>query len=194
MKKVALFASGNGTNMQKIAEYFQQHPMDEIEIVCVISDQKEAYVLERAKAFDIPSHYLTREQLNTPEVLLPLLKGYNVEAIILAGYLRLIPPFLLSAYPKRIVNIHPALLPKYGGKGMYGMHVHEAVKKAGEKVSGITIHIIDEDYDRGEILFQSTTSIDSSDTPIDIAHKVQKLEHAYFAPTIAKWLHTLPPM
>lgn len=191
MKTIAIFASGSGSNMQKIAEYCQEHPELEIKIACVITDQKEAYVQERAKAFGIPSHYLTREELASSSLLLPLLEGYHVDAIVLAGYLRLIPTFLLRAYPDRIVNIHPALLPKYGGKGMHGMNVHRAVKAAGETTSGITIHVIDEEYDRGTTLFQATTEISSTDTAEEIQQKVQVLEHRYFAPTIAKWLTTL---
>lgn len=192
MKKIAVFASGSGSNMQKIAEYFRDHFPEQLEIGSLITDQKDAYVQVRAKAFGVPTHYLTAEDLRTPEVLLPLLKRYHVEAIVLAGYLRLVPPFLLQAYPERIVNIHPALLPKYGGKGMYGMHVHKAVKVAGESESGITIHIIDEDYDRGTTLFQAKVALEPDDTPETIAQKVQKLEHAYFAPVVAKWLLALP--
>lgn len=192
MKRIAIMASGSGSNMQKIAEYLSQHPKSEVEIACVITDQKEAYVQERAKSLGIPSHYLTGRELSSAEKLLPLLEGYHVDAIILAGYLRLIPQFLLKAFPHRIVNIHPALLPKYGGKGMYGMNVHCAVKEAGETTSGITIHVIDEEYDRGTTLFQATTELLPTDTPEDIQHKVQILEHRHFAPTIVQWLHSLP--
>lgn len=193
MKKIAIFASGSGSNMQKIAEYLRENPQSGVQIACVISDQPSAYVLERAKSFGIPSHYLTREHLGTPTQLLPLLQRYGVEAIVLAGYLRLIPEFLLDAYPQRIVNIHPALLPKYGGKGMHGMHVHRAVKAAGETESGITIHIIDKEYDRGTTLFQATTDIDSiHDTAEQIQQKVMILEHRHFAPTIVQWISGLP--
>lgn len=191
MKRIAIMASGSGSNMQKIAEYLTLHPDAGVEIACVITDQKEAYVQERAKSLGIPSHYLTGEELREGDHLLTLLERHQVDAIILAGYLRLIPPYLLRAYPERIVNIHPALLPKYGGKGMYGMNVHRAVKEAGETTSGITIHVIDEDYDRGSTLFQATTELLPSDTPEDIQHKVQLLEHRHFAPTIVQWLHTL---
>lgn len=192
MKRIAIMASGSGSNMQKIAEYLSQYPEEQVEIACVITDQKEAYVQERAKALGIPSHYLTAEQLASSDYLLPLLEEYQTDAIALAGYLKLIPPFLLQAYPGRIVNIHPALLPKYGGKGMYGMNVHRAVKEAGETTSGITIHLIDEEYDRGTTLLQATTKLLPTDTPEEIQHKVQILEHRHFAPTITHWLNSLP--
>lgn len=188
MKRLAIFASGGGTNMEAIAQYFQENRSNNISIACVITDQKEAFVRERAKRLDIPCQYLTREQLNDPDFLLPLLNEYRVDTIILAGYLRLIPPFLLQAFPQKIVNIHPALLPKFGGKGMYGMRVHEAVKRSEEHETGITIHVIDEEYDKGSILFQASVEIDSEDSPEDIANKVHQLEHKHFAPTIEKWL------
>lgn len=192
MKKIAIFASGSGSNMQKIAEYLREHPQAGVQIACVVSDQPKAYVLERAKKLGIPSHCLTREELSTPSVFLPLLKQYGIDAIVLAGYLRLIPEFLLEAYPQRIVNIHPALLPKYGGKGMHGMHVHRAVKAAGETESGITIHVIDKEYDRGTTLFQASIVIDPiHDTAEQIQQKVMKLEHCYFAPVVVRWVNEL---
>ena len=178
--------------MQKIAEYLREHPQAGVQIACVVSDQPEAYVLERAKKLGIPNHCLTREELSSPSVLLPLLKQYGVDAIVLAGYLRLIPEFLLEAYPQRIVNIHPALLPKYGGKGMHGMHVHRAVKAAGETESGITVHVIDKEYDRGTTLFQANIVIDPiHDTAEEIQQKVMKLEHCYFAPVVVRWVNEL---
>ncbi len=192
MKKIAIFASGSGSNMQKIAEYLRENPQAGVQIACVISDQPNAYVLERAKNFGIPSHYLTREELGNPTLLITMLQKYGVDAIVLAGYLRLIPEFLLDAYPQKIVNIHPALLPKYGGKGMHGMNVHRAVKAAGETTSGITIHIIDREYDRGTMLFQATTEIDpTTDTAEEIQQKVMCLEHRHFAPVIVEWIRGL---
>lgn len=188
MKKLTVFASGSGTNMEAIARYFQEKKEVPIEVACVITDRQDAYVQERAKALGIPSHYLTAEELRTPGYLLPLLKKYDTDAIILAGYLRLIPPFLLDAFPHKIVNIHPALLPKYGGRGMYGMKVHEAVKASGDEETGITIHLIDEEYDRGKILFQARTGLSPQDTPESIAEKVHVLEYRHFAPVIEDWL------
>lgn len=186
--KIAIFASGSGSNMQKIAEYLRDNTDTGIEVACVISDQADAFVLERAKSFGIPAHYLMRSQISSPTYLLPLLSDYSVDAIILAGYLRLIPEFLLDAYPSHIVNIHPALLPKYGGKGMHGMNVHRAVKAAGERESGITIHVIDKEYDKGTTLFQAKTPLEPTDTPEEIQKKIMVLEHRYFAPTIVGWL------
>lgn len=176
--------------MEAIARYFQEKAKKDIVVDCVITDQKEAYVQERAKHLSIPSYYLTHTELSSPDFLLNFLRERDIHAIILAGYLKLIPQFLLDAFPKRIINIHPALLPKYGGKGMYGMNVHKAVKEANEKETGITIHIIDHEYDKGEILCQAKTPIDPSDTPEEIAQKVHKLEHQYFAPTIEKWINS----
>lgn len=177
--------------MQNIAEYYRENPQLEQEIAFVVSDQPDAYVLERAKKLSIPSLHLSASELKDASVLLPILEEHKIDAIVLAGYLRLIPDFLLMAYPDRIVNIHPALLPKYGGKGMYGMNVHNAVKGAGETESGITIHVIDEEYDRGTTLFQAQTAIFPEDTAEDIARKVQKLEHQHFPRVIAEWLSGL---
>lgn len=191
MTRIAVFVSGSGSNMQKIAEYFAQHPELGQEIALVVSDQPEAYVLQRAEALGIKAIHLTPRQLNDVDTLLPILAKESVDAVVLAGYLRLVPRFMLEAYKDRIVNIHPALLPKYGGKGMYGMNVHRAVKEAGEAESGITIHLIDEVYDRGTPLFQATTAISPEDTPEDIAHKVQQLEHQHFPRVVSEWLSTL---
>lgn len=190
MKKLAIFASGGGTNMEAITRYFLDKKPSDIVVACVITDQKNAYVRERSKKFGIPCFYMSKQQLNDKEYLLGLLDTYSVDAIVLAGYLRLVPTFLLEAYPERIVNIHPALLPKYGGKGMYGMNVHQAVKQSGERETGITIHVIDQGYDKGKTLFQAKVSIEDTDTPEDIANKVHVLEHKYFAPTIERWLNS----
>lgn len=189
MKRLAIFASGGGTNMEAITRYFLGKKSSGIMVACVITDQKNAYVRERSKMLGIPCVYLTRQQLNDSGYLLSMLDRYSIDAIVLAGYLKLVPAFLIEAYPERIVNIHPALLPKYGGKGMYGMNVHQAVKDAGERETGITIHIIDQEYDKGKTLFQAKVSIDDSDSPEDIANKVHVLEHQYFPQTIENWLN-----
>ncbi|MDO4771905.1 phosphoribosylglycinamide formyltransferase [Porphyromonas sp.] len=187
--KVAIFASGSGSNAEAIVRYLHhEHPEKGIRVACIIANKPYAYVLERAKMLDIPARYMTPSELRDEEQLLPLLADFGVEYIILAGYLALIPPFLLKTFPQRIVNIHPALLPKHGGKGMYGMHVHEAVKAAGETETGITIHIIDEEYDKGTTLFQARTAVVSSDTPEEIAQKVHLLEHRYFPEVISRWI------
>lgn len=176
--------------MEAITKYFQGKDVQEIVVDCVITDQEDAYVQTRAEKLCVPSFYLTRKELSDPNFLIPFLEKRGIYAIILAGYLRLIPQFLLDAYPRKIVNIHPALLPKYGGKGMYGMNVHQAVKEANEKETGITIHIIDHEYDKGEILCQEKVCIDPCDPPEDIAQKVHTLEHQYFASTIEKWINS----
>lgn len=188
MTSLAIFASGNGTNMEAIAQYLSEHPSLGIRIGCVVVDRRDAFVRRRAKAYGIPDHYLTSEELQDPAVLLPLLHSYRVDRVILAGYLRKIPLFMLEAFPHRILNIHPALLPKYGGKGMYGRHVHEAVHAAGERTTGITIHEIDEQYDRGRTIFQAEVEIDpTQDSPDVIAQKVHALEHEHFPRVVAEW-------
>lgn len=187
--KLAIFASGSGSNAEAIVRYLHDNqPEKGVRVACVITNKADAYVLDRAKRLGIPALYLTSDQLKSQETLLPILREYGVSHIVLAGYLALIPKFLLEAFPQRIVNIHPALLPKYGGKGMYGMHVHEAVKAAGESETGITIHVIDEEYDRGTTLFQAHTKVSPEDTPEDIAQKVHVLEHRYFPEVIACWV------
>ena len=186
---IAIFASGNGTNMQAITDYFTSLPDRGVVPALVLSDNPSAFVLERAKASGIPAVTCTRSELQDAEFILSLLRKYDIRYIILAGYLRLVPLFLLEAFPGKILNIHPALLPKYGGKGMYGHHVHEAVKAAGEHETGITIHEIDEEFDRGSIVFQAKTAIDPErDSPDDIASKVHLLEHRHFPKVIDLWI------
>lgn len=187
--RLAIFASGSGSNAEAIVRYLHDNqPERGIRVACIITNKSDAYVLERAKRLGIPARYLTSDELRSEETLLPILQEYGISHIVLAGYLALIPKFLLEAFPQRIVNIHPALLPKYGGKGMYGMHVHEAVKAAGEHETGITIHVIDEEYDKGTTLFQARTAVAPEDTPEEIAQKVHVLEHRYFPEVIACWV------
>lgn len=175
---LAIFASGNGTNAENIIRYFQHH--DSIRVALVVSNRTDAYVLTRAKQFDVPSTVVTRTDFLDEEKVIRLMNEYHINYIILAGFLLLIPAYLLKQYPQHILNIHPALLPKYGGKGMYGEHVHKAVVAAGEQESGITIHYIDEHYDRGTTLFQATCPVMPDDTPDDVAHKVHALEYQYY--------------
>lgn len=190
--RLALFASGNGTNAERIALYFKDNPR--FQIGPVFYNRKQAYVAERAGRLGIEAIYLPDRQLREPDTVLGLLRRHGVTHIVLAGYLSLIPAYLTAAYPQRIVNIHPALLPAYGGKGMYGHHVHEAVAAAQEKESGITIHLVNEHYDRGDILFQARCALTSDDTPERIAEKVHELEYRYFPEVIERWvLQTLPP-
>ena len=192
MFRIALFASGNGTNAERIALYFKGHP--QFQIGPVFYNRKQAYVAQRAENLGIEAIYLPDSRLKEADTVLNLLKTHGITHIVLAGYLSLIPAYLTAAYPQRIVNIHPALLPAYGGKGMYGHHVHEAVAANREKESGITIHLVDEHYDRGAILFQARCPLSSGDTPDRIAEKVHALEYRHFPEVIEQWvLQTLPP-
>lgn len=179
---IAIFASGSGSNALKIIEYFSDR--EDVKIGLVITNKPTAGVLVHAFKNSVPSVVLNTSMINDPEFLLPTLHNFEIDFIALAGFLLLIPEFLVEAYDGRIVNIHPALLPKYGGKGMYGMHVHRAVKEAGESVSGMTVHYVNKLYDEGAIIAQYTTALDISDSPEEIAAKVLKVEHAHYAPTI----------
>ncbi len=184
--RIAIFASGRGSNAQKIIEFFQDH--GEIAVVLVVSNKKDAPVLDIAKSNQIDSLVLDKDTFYNSEELLDLLEEKEVNFIALSGFLWLIPEYLTSAYFTRMVNIHPALLPDFGGKGMYGMRVHEAVKTSGLKTTGITIHYVNERYDEGDIIFQAQCEILPKDTPEAIAQKVQQLEHQYYAPVIEQLL------
>ena len=196
MKHVAIFASGSGTNAQNLIEYFnygknrsnKTSPDTKVEVV--ICNKPGAYVLTRAEKLGVPTAVLNKEELtNSTERLFELLKQYSIDYIILAGYLLKIPAELIEMYPDKIINIHPALLPAYGGKGMYGHHVHEAVVAAKAKESGITIHLVDEKYDNGTILFQAKCSIDPTDTPDDVAKKIHHLEQANFPRVVDEYIN-----
>tara|TARA_B100000780_G_scaffold254482_1_gene202626 strand:+ start:50 stop:610 length:561 start_codon:yes stop_codon:yes gene_type:complete len=178
MTKIAIFASGSGTNAENIIHYFQG--LQGVEIVLVLSNNTEAYVLERAEKYSVPTFIFSKEMLlNTTKVVDELLNS-NASIIILAGFLLKIPVSVVKLFPNRIVNIHPALLPKYGGKGMYGMNVHRAVVSNNEKVSGITIHYVNEQYDEGDYIFQASCEVLSSDSPEVVQQKVQELEIIHF--------------
>ncbi|MBN8676758.1 MAG: phosphoribosylglycinamide formyltransferase [Chitinophagales bacterium] len=176
--KIAIFASGGGSNARKILEYFQDS--ETAEVALVISNKKEAGVLDIAGAFGVPTHLINRQSFYETTGILEVLKSHGIGFIALAGFLWLLPAYLVKAFPGKILNIHPALLPKYGGKGMYGHHVHEAVKAAGDLESGPTIHFVNEHYDEGDIVFQASCALDPDDQPEDIARKVLALEHAHF--------------
>lgn len=191
MNKLAIFVSGSGTNAENIIRYFQTNKELDTEAAIVISNRADAYALERAKKLNVPSTVLSRADFNNPEVTLPLLDSYGINFIVLAGFLLKVPEYLVDRYQGHIVNIHPALLPKFGGKGMYGHHVHEAVVAAGEKETGITIHHVNENYDQGSIIFQATVAVDPTDTPDDVAAKIHELEQAHFPRVIAQTLRTL---
>ncbi len=184
MHQIAIFASGSGSNAQRIAEYFAAHP--QVRVGLVLTNNPKAGVIDRARQLGIPVIVFTREQFYGSESVVAQLQFFNVDFVVLAGFLWLVPENLIAAYPGRIVNIHPALLPAYGGKGMYGMKVHEAVVAAREKASGITIHLIDNEYDRGQTVFQAQCSVTPDDTPADVARKVQALEHEHFPAVIER--------
>lgn len=187
MKRIALFASGSGTNVENIAEYFKNH--ESISVEMVLCNNPSAGVIERANRLGIPLKLFTREQFRSGEVL-SWLQEAQIDWVILAGFLWLIPKNLVEAYPNRILNIHPALLPKYGGKGMYGNFVHEAVIAAKETESGITIHYVDEHYDEGNILFQKSFVVEPTDTSADVAKKCHALEYEYFPVVIEQAINS----
>jgi len=188
-KRIAIFASGSGSNAQKIMEHFKRN--SEAEVVLILTNNPQAYVLQRADNFEIPSHIFTREEFYKTDNIIKLLKNLQVDLIVLAGFLWLVPENLLKAFPNKIINLHPALLPKYGGKGMYGDHVHHAVLAAGEEESGITIHFVNEKFDEGEILHQSRFKIEPGDTLEIIKFKGQQLEHQHFPRVIESLLRKM---
>ena len=184
MKKIAIFASGSGSNAENIIQYFAQKP--QFCVKSVFCNVPDAYVLERAKKYRIPSFVFNREEFRNPDKVFRQLQEQEIDFIVLAGLLWLMPSFITAAWPNKIVNIHPALLPAYGGKGMYGHHVHEAVIAAGEKESGITIHYVNDHYDQGAIIFQAKCPVLPTDTPDDLAARVHELEYRYFPQIIAE--------
>lgn len=185
-KNIAIFASGSGTNAENIIRYFQEN--DLIRVALVLSNRSDAYVLERANRLEVPSGVFLKDDWISGEQILILLREYNIDFIVLAGFLVRVPEVLLHAYPDKIINIHPALLPKFGGKGMYGDRVHEAVVAAGEKESGITIHYINERYDEGNTIVQVKCPILPEDSPGEVAEKVHSLEYEYYPQVIEKLL------
>jgi len=180
---VAIFASGNGSNAQRIAEYFTGNAL--IHIALILSNNNEAYVLERAEKLGVPTFCFTNAELRKTTIVQDKLHEFKIDFIVLAGFMVKIPDSIIHLYPDKIVNIHPALLPKYGGKGMYGDYVHKAVIAAGEKESGISIHLVNEHYDEGKILFQAKCEVKENDTPDSLAARIHELEHKYY-PEIIK--------
>ncbi|WP_448701655.1 phosphoribosylglycinamide formyltransferase [Mucilaginibacter sp. AW1-3] len=181
-KRIAIFASGSGSNAQKIMEHFKRSSAAEVSLV--LTNNPEAYVLQRADNFEIPSHIFDRHEFYETDNIIRLLKNLQIDLVVLAGFLWLVPQSLLQAFPNKIINIHPSLLPKYGGKGMYGDRVHNAILAAGEEESGITIHFVNEQFDEGEIIHQSRFRIDAGDDLEMVKFKGQQLEHAHFAKVI----------
>lgn len=185
MKNIVLFASGGGSNAEKIMQYFSTG--NGPRVAAVFTNKATAGVIEKALHYNVRTIIFTKEQLFNGEVV-EMLTAYNPSLIVLAGFLLKFPEAIVKAYPNKIINIHPALLPKYGGKGMYGMHVHKAVLHNKEPETGITIHYVNENYDEGAIIAQHIVSIDNCITPEEIALKVQELEHEHFAETINRLL------
>lgn len=184
MKKLAIFASGSGSNAERITTYFAGK--DSVSIELFLTNNPSAGVIERGRRLGIPTVLFDKKTFSKTNKIVELLQNQQIDYIILAGFLWLIPENLIKAFPDKIINIHPALLPKYGGKGMWGHFVHEAVVVAGDKESGITIHFVNENYDEGKIIFQAKCQLASSDSADDVAHKVQALEHQYFPEIIEK--------
>ncbi len=184
--RIAIFASGSGTNAAEIFKYFSHH--DSIKVVLMLTNNPGALAISRAQRYDIPFKIFDRRTLMDSEIILNWLAEYQVTHIVLAGFVWRIPDYLIKSFPRLIINIHPALLPKYGGKGMYGMKVHQAVKDAGETETGITIHLVDEKYDEGAILFQDRCTVEISDDAQSIAEKVHRLEYASYPKVIESWI------
>ncbi|MBR1784187.1 MAG: phosphoribosylglycinamide formyltransferase [Bacteroidales bacterium] len=180
--KLAILGSGNGTNAQQISEYFAGRA--DVEVVCIVYNVKDAFIARRAENLGIEARYFGRADFYDNGRVLDYLRQKEADWVILAGFLWLVPQSILDAFPSRVINIHPALLPAYGGKGMYGHHVHEAVVAAGERESGITIHIVDNHYDRGTILFQARCQVDEDETPDTLAAKIHLLEKEFFPQVI----------
>jgi phosphoribosylglycinamide formyltransferase-1 len=186
ISKIAILASGGGTNAEAIIKYFAGHKS--IDVALVLTNNPMAHVTRRAETFNIPSVVFSRDEFKDPDKFLARLNDFEITHIVLAGFLWLIPDYLIKAYPDKIVNIHPALLPKYGGKGMYGIRVHEAVKAAAENETGITIHMVNEHYDEGKILFQASCPVETVHTATDIATCVHELEHKHYPAVIEQWI------
>ena len=189
MKNIAIFASGSGTNAENIINQFKNNP--NVNIKLILSNKQDAFVIQRAINHQIDWIVFNREQFYESAYVIQILKAKEIDAIILAGFLWLVPDSLVHAYPEKIINIHPALLPKYGGKGMYGMNVHKAIIENKEKESGITIHYVNEKYDEGKIIFNATCQVEPNDTPESLAEKIHELEYQYFPEIIEKWLKNI---
>lgn len=185
-KRIAIFASGSGSNAQKIMEHFKRNA--DAEVALILTNNPEAYVLQRADNFEIPSHIFDRHEFYETDDVIRLLKNLQIDLIVLAGFLWLVPQSLLKAFPNKIINIHPSLLPKYGGKGMYGDKVHNAILAAKEEESGITIHFVNENFDEGEIIHQSRFRIEADDDLEMIKFKGQQLEHTHFPKVVENLL------
>ncbi|WP_276497617.1 phosphoribosylglycinamide formyltransferase [Pontibacter litorisediminis] len=185
-KNIVIFASGSGSNAQRLLEHFEHHPA--IRVAALFSNNPKAYALQRAETFRVPAFLFTRDAFYNTDQVLEQVQEFKPDLIVLAGFLWLVPQNLLRAFPNRIINIHPALLPKYGGKGMHGSHVHAAVIQAQEPESGITIHYINEEYDKGEFILQERCPVQPTDTPEELAARVLQLEHKHLPEVVERLL------
>lgn len=187
IKNIAIFASGEGTNAQSIIDYFKKS--DKVKVALIVSNKKDANVLNRAKKENTPTLIIDKYSFFESDETINKLKSLNIDLIVLAGFLWMIPPTLIKVFPEKIINIHPALLPKFGGKGMYGMNVHKAVIDAKEKESGISIHYVNENYDEGKIIVQHKCKVDENETPETLANKIHELEHNFY-PKVIEYILT----
>lgn len=186
MKRIAVFVSGNGSNFENITRFL--HGNDNAQVALLVSNRPDAYALQRASRLGVESVVWTKTDFADEQRTIQMLTDHNIHFIVLAGFLLMVPTYLIRHFPNRIINIHPSLLPKYGGKGMYGNHVHEAVKENGEKETGITIHYVSEVCDGGETILQVSTPLSPLDSVDDIAEKVHQLEKEYFPKTVLEIL------
>lgn len=184
--RVAIFASGNGSNAENIITYFMGNP--KIEVRCIFTNNPQAYVIDRAEKFNVPSFVFTRPDLYTNGRVIKCLQEHEIDYIVLAGFLWLMPSSLISQFEKKIINIHPALLPEFGGEGMYGKRVHEAVVASGVQHSGITIHLVNDEYDKGKILFQAYCEVSYGETPATLAEKIHSLEFKFFPKVLEEYI------
>jgi phosphoribosylglycinamide formyltransferase-1 len=186
VKRIAIFGSGSGSNAEKILNYFYDH--EDIEVGLVVSNKANAGILQHAFDYNIHTWVINKKAISTPTIMLEVLEAEKIDYIVLAGFLWLIPQYLIDKYNHKIINIHPSLLPKYGGKGMYGSKVHQEVFNNKETVSGITIHEVNTEYDKGSIVYQKQCDITKCSNPEDIAATVLKVEHTFYPTTIENWI------
>lgn len=189
MKRVAIFASGSGSNAENIIRYFSNH--SDVEISIVLTNNPKAYVIDRCATLGVPCKHFSKKQFTHDHDILNLLLELHIDVVVLAGFLWLVPAHILRAFPNRVVNIHPALLPGYGGKGMYGDKVHQAVLAAGEQESGITVHYVNEHYDKGTIIIQAHCPVKNDDDHHALAQRIHALEYLYFPVALQQVLDTI---
>ena len=189
MLSIAVFASGSGSNCENLIRYFAGSDLARVAVV--VCNKADAYVLERARRLEVPTAVVTKAELQKPDVVLPLMGQYKVDFVVLAGFLPMVPDYLIDAFPRRMINLHPSLLPRHGGKGMWGHHVHEAVKAAGDSETGMTVHYVTPQCDGGDVIAQFKTELSPDDTPDDIAEKEHVLEMEHFPQVVEQLLRRL---